>query len=152
MTTDVQTVGKNQTMSEVAAAWVGRELTSAPVVDELGHCVGIISATDFVKRESQLQQQTDGVLQPVDTQNHSYRCVPITDDYVSAHMTDAIQSIDPGASLLKAARIMCTGHIHRLLVIDESNRPSGVISTMDVVAATVNVVDEMEQESNRAES
>jgi predicted transcriptional regulator len=57
-------------------------------------------------------------------------------------MSPAVQAIDPGASLLKAARVMCAEHIHRLLVLNESNRPVGVISTMDIVAALVNVVDE----------
>ena len=149
MTTLVHTVGKNQTMSEVAADLVRHDLSSAPVVDELGHCVGIITASDFVKREGQLQQATDDML--IREEGRAFRCVAVTGDYVGSHMTDAVQTIDADASLLKAARVMCSEHIHRLLVIDETHRPVGVISTMDIVAATVNVVDEMEQESSRTE-
>ena len=63
-------------------------------------------------------------------------------------MSPAVQSIDPDASLLRASRVMCAQHIHRLFVIDEKNHPIGVISTMDVVAAMVNVIDEMETQAS----
>ena len=64
-------------------------------------------------------------------------------------MSEAVQSIDPGASLLIAARMMCAEHIHRLLVIDDSQQPVGVVSTMDIIAAMVNVVDEMNADIDR---
>ena len=47
--------------------------------------------------------------------------------------------------------MMCGAHIHHLLVIDDENHPVGVISTMDIVAAMVNVVDEMNVELVRAD-
>jgi predicted transcriptional regulator len=37
---------------------------------------------------------------------------------------------------------MCAEHIHRLLVLDQQERPVGVVSTMDVVAALLNAVEE----------
>ena len=154
MAREVVSVGKSQTMSEVAAIFSEQKLSSAPVVDELGHCVGVITASDFVRRQSELQQMpeegfaADAQLQ-TDEKGKTYRCVPLGDDFVSYHMTEAVQAIDPGASLLKAARMMCTQHIHRLLVIDDRSQPVGVVSTMDIVAAAVNVVDEMNQDSQR---
>jgi len=154
MAKDLLTVSKNQTMSDVAATFARRELSSAPVVDELGHCVGVITASDFVRRESEIQRAVEnadssggGVVHAEGDQ--PYRCVPVGNDYVSYHMTEAVQSVDPGASLLKAARVMCAEHIHRLLVIDDKNHPVGVISTMDIIAAMVNVVDEMNAEFER---
>ena len=153
MAREVRTVGKNQTMSEIAADWVENGLSSAPVVDELGHCVGVVSASDFVKRENRIQQSGDGGSATSDEQTgHPYRCAPVADDYVSHHMTDAVQTIHPAESLLQAARVMCAEHIHRLLVVDPQGHPVGVVSTMDVVAATVNVVDEMDEEMQRGES
>ena len=153
MAKDVHSVGKNQTMGEVAAHWVKSGLSSAPVVDELGHCVGVLTATDFVKRENLLKQSPDvAALQAGENHTSPYRCVPVGEDYVSRHMTDAVQTIHPGESLLHAARVMCAEHIHRLLVVDPEGHPVGVISTMDVVAATVNAVDEMEEEMQRGEN
>ena len=145
MAARVHTVGQNQTMSETAATFVQHDLSSAPVVDELGHCVGVVTASDFVKRENQLHQTS-----PIATElSDGYRCVPVGADYVSGHMSGAVQAVDPGASLLIAARMMCAQHIHRLLVIDDSQHPVGVISTMDIIAAMVNVVDEMNADIDR---
>ena len=145
MASNVQTVSCNQTMAEVAKLFAQHDLSSAPVVDELGHCVGVITATDFVKRENSLQQPSE--ITAIEAEG--YRCVSVGVDYVSHHMSEGVQSIDPGASLLMAARMMCAEHIHRLLVIDDSNHPVGVVSTMDIMAAMVNAVDEMKADANR---
>ena len=58
-------------------------------------------------------------------------------------MTDAVQSISPEASLAMAAKIMCAQHVHRLVVLDAGQRVSGMISTRDVAATLVNVLDEL---------
>ena len=154
MAKDILTVGKNQTMTEVAGKFVEQGLSSAPVVDELGHCVGVITASDFVNRETRLMQKESDPLGEggkllEGQEEQPLRCVPVGDDYVSYHMSQGVQSIEPGASLLRAARVMCDEHIHRLLVIDEQNHPIGVISTMDIIAAMVNVVDEMQSDIQR---
>jgi CBS-domain-containing membrane protein len=39
---------------------------------------------------------------------------------------------------------MCEQHLHRLPVVSADGRVVGIISTMDVVAALVNAIDEME--------
>jgi predicted transcriptional regulator len=46
------------------------------------------------------------------------------------------------ATLLHAARIMCDQHIHRLIAVDRIGRPEGIVSSLDVVAALVQAVDE----------
>jgi CBS domain-containing protein len=58
-------------------------------------------------------------------------------------MSKRVHSLLPGESLLKAARTMCEQHLHRLPVVDDEGRVVGIISTMDIVAAVVNAVDEM---------
>ncbi|MBI2480813.1 MAG: CBS domain-containing protein, partial [Planctomycetia bacterium] len=57
-------------------------------------------------------------------------------------MTDAVQSVASNQPLLNAARIMCADHIHHLPVI-EGHRVLGVISTMDVIAAMLNAIEEV---------
>jgi CBS domain-containing protein len=65
-------------------------------------------------------------------------------DVVGAHMTPAVQSVAVDAPLLAAARIMDAQHVHRLIVLDAKERPIGVVSTMDIVAALLNAIEEME--------
>jgi CBS domain-containing protein len=52
--------------------------------------------------------------------------------------------VQPEQTLLTAARIMCVKHVHRLPVLDSDNRPVGLLTAMDVVAAMVNAIDERE--------
>jgi CBS domain-containing protein len=155
MAKNVVSVGMNQTMGEVAKVLQENEMSSAPVVDELGRCVGILTASDFVKREHELLGRERTVLAGNEPSrrdargNHPYRLTSSLEDYAEFHMTPAVQSIDPGASLLRAARMMCAQHIHRLLVLNELGQPVGVISTMDIVAALVNVVDQLQSTGQR---
>ena len=65
-------------------------------------------------------------------------------DKVRSHMTTAVQSIAPAATMLAAANVMTAQHVHRLIVLDAQGRPIGVISTMDIVAALLNAMEEMQ--------
>jgi predicted transcriptional regulator len=63
---------------------------------------------------------------------------------VSDVMSRDVRSIGSNESLLKAAQLMCAKHVHRLPVNGEQHRVIGVISTMDIVAAMLNAMDEAE--------
>ena len=52
-------------------------------------------------------------------------------------MTSPAVSIAPTASLVDASRLMCTKHVHRLPVVDESGHLVGMISSLDVVGSLV---------------
>jgi len=120
MSRKVREISVNQTMSEAAKAFAQSDVSSAPVVDDQGRCVGMLSAADFIKRDC-----------------------PQGNDMVSCYMTAALQSVAACESLLQAARVMSAEHIHHLPVL-EDERPIGVVSTMDIVAALITAVDEVE--------
>jgi CBS domain-containing protein len=155
MAKNVVVISANQTMGEVAKVLRDNEVSSAPVVDEAGRCVGILTASDFVKRECEILERERTALSGDEPSccpaegDRPYRLTSSVEDFAEFHMSPAVQAIDPGASLLKAARVMCAEHIHRLLVLNEFNQPAGVISTMDIVAALVNVVDELQVGAER---
>jgi CBS-domain-containing membrane protein len=65
-------------------------------------------------------------------------------DTVQDHMSRSVQSVRPEQTLLTAARIMCAQHVHRLPVLDVEGRSIGLLTSMDVVAALVNAIDERE--------
>jgi CBS domain-containing protein len=52
--------------------------------------------------------------------------------------------VQPEQTLLTAARLMCEKHVHRLPVLNLDGKPVGLITSMDVVAALVNAIDERE--------
>jgi CBS domain-containing membrane protein len=144
MARDVVSVSANQTLSEAAVVLRERNVAWAPVVDETGRCVGVLSATDLLEKDggcgdvprmrehSVRQEDADGALD----------IVPADAGFVGDMMTRGVQSVRPEVAVLMAARIMCVEHIHRLPVLDHHNRPAGVISTMDIVAALLGAIEE----------
>ncbi|MDA1049310.1 MAG: CBS domain-containing protein [Planctomycetota bacterium] len=142
MSRSIVEVSVSQGMGEAAAVFAARDVSSAPVIDKQGRCIGILSAADFLRRDcgGDHRNVESHVLTQEDPERAS-QTVP-TGDRVGAYMTDAVQSIAPDQPLLNAARIMCVGHIHHLPVID-GDRLVGLISTMDVIAAMMNALDEM---------
>ena len=150
MSKAVVQVSSHQMMSEAAELFVKHEISAAPVVDEQGHCVGVLSASDFLKRDSTLDLGEESLLAMEshhlvqDSEEEPLHIVSSAENLVCSYMTTAVQTIPAGASLLSAARIMSLQHIHRLLVIDKQERPVGILSTMDIVSALVNAIEEME--------
>ncbi len=141
-------VSANQTMTEAADVLAEHGVSTAPVMDEQGRCVGILSATDFLQREcgaghadeQSLTGETHRLVKPPGEQSFHINSVP--ESMVSCHMTLGVQSVSADATLLKAAHIMNTEHIHRLPVLDNDGRVIGMISTMDIVSSLLNAVDE----------
>ena len=117
----------DDSLDDAAQSFVAHELSSAPVVDKQGTCVGMLSAADFLKPS----RRDDAVN------------ATSLDRNVRTLMTSAVQSVAPSTPLLRVAQIMSAEHIHHLPVI-ANERLVGVVSTLDVVSALVNVVDEFD--------
>jgi CBS-domain-containing membrane protein len=148
MSRDVVQVSACQTMGEAAAVFVQHRITGAPVTDESGRCVGILSSVDFVRREQRrgdsaeddLAQREHQLTQ--DRPSEPFHIESVAEDSVQSHMTTAVQAIDEHESLLEAARMVCAEHVHRLPVVDEHGHVVGVVSSMDLVAAMIKALEE----------
>jgi CBS-domain-containing membrane protein len=147
MNSPVVTISENASMTEAARQLAEGEITGAPVVDEAGHCVGMLSATDFAMREHRLAQGEKelalGWEENLPPQHEdAFPVEMIAEDRVREHMSPAVQTVNQTASLINAARILCREHIHRLVIVDQDQRPVGVVSSLDLVAAMVAAVEE----------
>lgn len=146
MTRRVVSLTTSQTLDEAAEAFVAEDVSGATVVDEVGRCVGVLSALDFVRhhatpgRNSQAAGMSPAVSRAAPSDPWSIG--QAWDDRVATHMSPAVQSIQVDAPLAEAARIMAIAHVHRLPVLDDFARPAGMITALDVVSALVHAVDE----------
>jgi len=95
-------------------------ITGLPVVDADGRLVGVISQTDL------LYLALPSVRALIRHRERGIR--------VGEVMSTPPVTIDSGATLRTAARLMNDDRLHRLVAIDEGGRPIGVISSMDFVA------------------
>lgn len=138
MATDVISVHEDQAMCEAAQLFKNCGITGAPVVDSLGRCVGVLSATDYV--ESKLEEKCGCVTHVATSYDRSglTRVEVLDNECVRAHMSPKVQTIREHSSIVAAGRLMCEGHIHRLIVVDRQGRPVGVVTSLDLVSALVN--------------
>jgi CBS-domain-containing membrane protein len=141
MNRTVVCVRAEQSMAEAAEVLLRHEVSGAPVVDAAGRCVGILSATDFVRRESQLARREEQRSSPPGGVPVALREPPEAQQ-VRSYMTSAVQTVSPRQFLVEAARMMCAEHVHRLPVLDEQGHPVGILTSLDIVAALTQAVDE----------
>ena len=148
MNRDVVSVSADSTMAEAAEMLHSHNVSGAPVVDEHGHCVGVLSVADFATPQKcqdepgQLPFRGDEFQVVSDVASEPWHIEYVATDYVRQHMAPAVQTIDERASMVEAARSMSAAHVHRLIVLDEKSHPLGVVSSLDVVAAVVGAIDE----------
>ena len=140
MSRNVVEIQPEESMQAAALRFAEYEISGAPVVDSKGHCVGILTATDFVDRVAR-QEPTDFTLVKKNSEG-AYHLEGTNDDLVASHMSPVVQHISEDATIIQAARMMCTEHIHRLVVLDKDLLPVGVMSSLDLAAAMVAVIEE----------
>ncbi len=115
MSPGAMTIPEDVTLRAAARLLAREHIGGVPVVNGKGRCVGMLSATDL------LEAWAAGV--------HA------ADDPVRDRMTADPVTVAPGTPLPRLARMMIDAHIHRVIVVDDQERPVGVVSTTDVLAA-----------------
>jgi CBS-domain-containing membrane protein len=115
--------------------------------------VGVLSSADFVGREHE-ESQVSSTLSACDQSvsreaTRPWQIEDVFQDRVSAHMSPAVQTIGAQMPLVEAGRVLCAQHIHRLPVLDEQGSPVGMVTSLDIVAAFVQAVEEARGDSQR---
>ncbi len=134
------TVSQWEKLDGVAQMFQQRGINSAPVVDEFGKCVGIITSGDLVRFQSELAEIDTRINHGLSfevTQSPASGSLEIVEhpfDEVKRQMTSCLQTIDQSSSILLASKIMCDQNIHHLIVLDQSQRPVGILSSLDILA------------------
>jgi CBS domain-containing protein len=95
-----------------------------PVVDGSGRVIGVVSTTDVLTAEAEVE-------------GPGARRELLEDTEVLEIMTPHPLRVAPSEDVREAARQMLYADVHRLLVI-EDERVIGVISTTDIVRAVAN--------------
>jgi CBS domain-containing protein len=121
-----------------AARLLAREgVTGAPVVNSEGKCVGVLSTTDFMEHMNRARAGA-GEGTPDSGYYAPWQMVDpeeLPDEMVCNCMTRDPVMVTANATLAELAHKLIDAHIHRVVVVDRDNKPIGVVSTMDIVAA-----------------
>lgn len=182
MTRNVIQLPAEMPLREAAHLLRQAQVSGAPVVDQQGRCVGVLSAADFLRWAEQEKRGAKEVpipacpyqvkgrlltgeeavictlaegLCPLQAMRsttggrHTALCTlssasrsdqqqefeDLPGDAISRYMTTDIVTTGPETPLSRLARMMIDAHIHRLIVVDEKQRPIGVVSSTDLLAA-----------------
>ncbi len=112
MTPNPVSIGQDATVTEAAAFLTSRGISAAPVIEEAGRPVGVVSRSDLL---FQYHTASEG-------RTPAY-----------ALMTPAIFCVRPDASAREVVETMVGLGVRRLFVVDDSGVLIGVISALDVL-------------------
>jgi CBS-domain-containing membrane protein len=151
MSRDVITIPWQMSLRAAARQLAEAQVSGAPVTDEQGRCVGVLSATDLVRWLGRGEQASRCYF-------HASLCFccdwgildidVLPPDAVARYMTADVVTARPDTPVGQLARQMLDAHIHRVIVTDNAGRPVGVVSTTDILAA---VAGEEIREADRRE-
>ena len=125
-------------IAEATALFTAKGITAAPVTDEAGRPIGVVSRSDLMIHEHECAKSRNGkpdyffppVFECAETPREARSPVVHT---VADLMTPAIFAVSPDAPVQRVISDMVGLHVHRLFVVDEDGILVGVISTMDVL-------------------
>lgn len=110
MTRDLIILEMATKVSVAAAILSERRISGAPVVSRTGAPVGVITRTDLLDPRHQGPDAT-----------------------VEQAMTRVIYAVRPTDSAMAAVRLMVAEKLHRVVVVEQSGRICGIVTSMDVM-------------------
>jgi chloride channel protein, CIC family len=123
MQPNVRTISSEACVVDVVVSLADGHISGMPVVDKGGRIIGVVSATDVLTAEAEVEAKSStigrGLMQET----------PVRDI-----MTPRPYTVAPDEDVREAARQMLYADVHRLFVAD-GDRLVGIISTTDIVRA-----------------
>ena len=135
MNPDVVCARPEMTVAEVGKLLALRGVSGAPVVDDQGRLLGIVSQNDLVRHSAEpVTAEESGRFYSSDPDYRDIGAlkVDVSDAPVSEVMSKRVHTVSRDTSVAIAANIMRERRIHRLVVTDRT-RVVGVITSLDLM-------------------
>jgi CBS-domain-containing membrane protein len=140
MTANPRSIGADASVADATAFLALQGFTAAPVIDDAGRPIGVISQSDLIvhAREKLLAKphgfyQDEDLTAAADTAPaDSYRLAGDS-TRVRDVMTPAVFSCTPETSVKSLVEQMVSLKVHRLFVVDNAGILIGVVSALDVL-------------------
>jgi CBS-domain-containing membrane protein len=135
-------IREDATLREAVALLHDRHFGAAPVIDEAGRAVGVISRADVLThdRETVAYARPTPEYDPRDltlsTGEHlpdEFQVELVDGTTVREIMTPAVFGVRPTTPAAEVVEQMLTLDVHRLFVVDDSGVLVGVVTSMDVL-------------------
>lgn len=141
MTRDVVTVKKETSIRELAGIFTARRISSAPVVDDEGGLIGIVTETDLVEQDKSLHIPTvislfDWVIYLESGKKFEKELKKMTGQTVADIYTTEVETVAPTTPVSEVADIMSSKKIHALPVV-EGGKVVGIIARIDLIRTMI---------------
>lgn len=145
MNPNVISVPAEWTIEELSQFLIDRAITGAPVKNENGNLIGVVSLTDIVRHNS-LSGSEIKTNEPHDYYQHGWEDRVASEEWASFRVTEKPQTlvrdimtsmifkVDENTSLKEVADTMIDGRVHRLFVT-RGGQVIGIVTTMDMLKA-----------------
>jgi len=143
MTPNPLSIRQHATVKEAAAFLTDRRISAAPVIDEAGRAVGVLSRADIVRHHRQethfvptfsdYYERTDLATRTDEAVPPGFQVENVDPSQVREIMTPVVLAVSLNDSARKVITQMVDNKVHRLFVVDPSDVLVGVISALDVL-------------------
>ncbi|RMF69348.1 MAG: CBS domain-containing protein [Calditrichaeota bacterium] len=145
MNPEVITVSDDLTVHELANLFTEKMISGAPVVDQEGRLVGVVSLSDIVRNDTQRativkeRSETNFYLHGwedrlTEEELSEFHVETIDEMLVRDIMTPILFEVSEDTSLAEMADMMINGRIHRLIVT-RAGKVVGIVTTLDMLKA-----------------
>lgn len=140
MTKDVITVKKDTGVSELADILTKNRISGAPVVDDSGRLLGVVTESDLVEQSKSLHLPTvftilDSVIFLESAKHFEKELKKMTGAKVEDVYTEKPVAVGPDAPIREIATIMAEKKVYTIPVVD-GDKLVGIIGKADVVRAS----------------
>jgi predicted transcriptional regulator len=138
MSRDVISVPQKMSLRAAATMLNQAHISGAPIVDDHGRCIGVLSLRDVVKwidQGERAAKRPDRSPSCICADWEMVNVEGVPTDEVNRYMTTDVVTASPETLIGELAQTMLDAQIHRLIITDYSNRVVGVVSSTDILAA-----------------
>lgn len=142
MTREVLAAQADWPLQRLAEFFVQHSISGAPVLNEEGHLIGVVSHSDLIRFEelpdrNRPRQTTSRYYQDMlntfdEDEMDSIHLVAASNTHVQDIMTPSIFSVKSSAPVQEIADMMLRGRIHRVFVT-ENKQVIGIVTAMDIL-------------------
>lgn len=120
-------------VAEAMRLFTEKGITAAPVIDDSGHPVGVISRSDLLIHQCEDEKRDEAYFHASSFESVDAHLKPSTPMTVADLMTPAVFAVSEDTPVHRVVSDMVGLHVHRLFVVDDDGTLVGIITTMNVL-------------------
>ncbi len=141
MTKEVVTVPREMAIKDLARLFAEKNISGAPVVDDHGQVIGVVTENDLIDQNKRLHIPTvitilDGFFFLEKPERLERELKKIAGSTVGDIYSDRVVSVHPDTPLDEVATLMAEKRVHTLPVIEEDTLV-GVIGKTDIIKTLI---------------